>query len=370
VEAFFRTVDAALNFLSRPEILVVGSILGLLATLKWYRVWTRPPVALVLAVLVVLTFIYGWNDWPGVSHQQFRESVLKPDNVPILFITGMLAFFYWLSMRKAAINDARAERGQPPLEAVEKHRKVLVWPDLVYIELIAMVICVVALVIWSIVLKAPIEEPANASRTPNPSKAPWYFLGLQELLVYFDPWLAGVVVPGTIIVGLMAIPYVDRNPKGNGYYTLRERRGAIFTFLFGFFILWVVQMFIGTFLRGPGWNFFGLTEEWTLQKSVELGNIDVSEIFYVKLLGMPVEPKHWLPRELPGILLVLAYFGLVPFIISRTVGKKLYRELGAVRFGLVVNLGLFMAAVPLKMGARWLFNLKYIVNIHEVFLNI
>ena len=75
--------------------------------------------------------------------------------------------------------------------------------------------------------------------------------------VYFDPWLAGVVFPGLIVVGLMAIPYIDPNPKGNGYYTFLERKSAITTFLFGFLILWVVLILYGAFLRGPNWNFFG-----------------------------------------------------------------------------------------------------------------
>ena len=97
--------------------------------------------------------------------------------------------------------------------------------------------CVMAfMTVWSIVVDAPLEEPANPTKTPNPSKAPWYFLGLQEILVYFDPWFAGVVLPGLIIVGLMVIPYIDVNPKGNGYYCFKERKFAISTFLFGFLV--------------------------------------------------------------------------------------------------------------------------------------
>ena len=113
------------------------------------------------------------------------------------------------------------------------------------------------LIVWSILLKAPLEQPANRAVTPNPSKAPWYFLGLQEMLVYFDPWLAGVVLPSLIIVGLIAIPYIDKNPKGNGYYTFAERKVEITMFLFGFVILWSSLIVLGTFLRGPNWNFFG-----------------------------------------------------------------------------------------------------------------
>ena len=127
----------------------------------------------------------------------------------------------------------------------------LTWPDLVYTELICMVILTIVLVVWGIVLQAPLEQPASSTVAPNPSKAPWYFLGLQEMLVYFDPWMAGVVLPSMIIVGLMAIPYIDTNKAGNGYYSYNDRKFAFLTFQYGFVVLWVVLILLGTFLRGP-----------------------------------------------------------------------------------------------------------------------
>ena len=128
--------------------------------------------------------------------------------------------------RKAVVNDERLARREPPVEAVDND-SVLVWPDLVYIELICMVALMAVLLAWSILLKAPLEEPASTVQTPNPSKAPWYFLGLQELLVYFDPWMAGVVIPVLIIVGLMAIPYLDVNARGT--VTTRSASGSLRT---------------------------------------------------------------------------------------------------------------------------------------------
>ena len=94
------------------------------------------------------------------------------------------------------------------------------------IELVAAILVTVLLMVWSLTLNAPLEEPSNPNVTMNPAKAPWYFLGLQEMLVYFDPWMAGVVMPTLIIVGLMAIPYIDANPLGNGYYTYKQRKFA------------------------------------------------------------------------------------------------------------------------------------------------
>jgi hypothetical protein len=111
-------------------------------------------------------------------------------------------------------------------------REVHVWPFLLRIEFLATIIVTLILMVWSITLDAPLEEPANPTLTMNPSKAPWYFLGLQEMLVYFDPWMAGVVLPSLILVGLMAIPYMDANPLGNGYYTYKQRKFAILVLLF------------------------------------------------------------------------------------------------------------------------------------------
>ena len=358
----FERIDAAANLLTSPSILFALSIALLILSLKYAHIWTKPAFAIGIALFLVLVGVYSCMDWPGVDHSQFRANLTKADNLPIVIILSLIFLTYWISLRRATLNDQRISEGLPPLEASEKNRKVLVWPDLVYTELIAMVICTTILILWSVAVPAPIEEPANLARTPNPSKAPWYFLGLQEMLVYFDPWLAGVVLPAMIMVGLIAIPYIDRNPKGNGYYTLRERKMAIFIFLFGFLILWVLQVFLGTFLRGPGWNFFGVYEYWDHNKVESLKNIDISELFYVNLLGGYEPDSVWL-RELPGILMVVGYMTIFPLIIAKTVGKKLFRELGAIRFGIVVNLGLIMLAVPLKMVLRWAINLKYIVNL-------
>ena len=131
-----------------------------------------------------------------------------------------------------------------------------------------------------------------------------------------EPWLAGGRWPGWIVVGLMAVPFIDKNPKGNGYYTFRERPLAISLFYFGFLILWVNLIVLGTFLRGPNWNFFPPGEPWDAHKSAALLNINVSEIFWINILGggVPRRPLALIPgvielpayivREIPGMSLL------------------------------------------------------------------
>ena len=176
----------------------------------------------------------------------FQGIVTKPDNVPIVMLVFLLGFFTWLATAKAVKNDDRIRQGLPPLEKLDDE-KVLVWPDLVYTELICMLAVTAFLLVWAILLKAPLEDPSNPVKTPNPSKAPWYFLGLQEMLVYFDPWYAGVVLPSLVIFGLMAIPFLDYNKKGNAYYTIEDRKFSYLVFQFGFLELWVTLIILGRF---------------------------------------------------------------------------------------------------------------------------
>jgi len=185
-------------------------------------------------------------------------------------------------------------------------------------------------------------------------------------------------------VGLMAIPYLDTNPKGNGYFTFRERRVEITLFLFGFVILWVLLVMLGTFLRGPNWNFFGPYEYWDLHKLLALNNVNLSEYFWVKLLHANISGLNMFVRELPGILLVLFYVGVLPGLLAfnrREVKlpgggriylglRKYYEKMGPWRYSVFVILVLAMFSLPIKMVLRWLFNLKYIIAMPEIFFNI
>lgn len=367
MQSLLEAYYAAINYLTAPEILLIGSPIALMVFLIFRRELTKPKYAIAFFAILTIGLV------AALQNYQFSSNVTAPDNIPILALMYLVPFFTWLALRKAVLNDERLERGQMTWEEELGRDEVYVWPDLVYTELLSLIACTVILIVWAIFLKAPLENPANPADSPNPSKAPWYFLGLQEMLVYFDPWIAGVIMPGLIIVGLLAIPYIDFNPKGNGYYSYKGREFAIITYLMGFVIFWVVLILIGTFLRGPNWNFFGPFEKWDVHKVEELNNLDLSDYVWVKTLGTtkPVgSPANILLREAPGFLLLGFYFVVLPPLLAFTVFKRFYRNMGFIRYNVMIMLLLFWLLMILKMVLRWVFNLKYIIAIPEWFLNV
>src|SRR5215467_12584605 len=261
----------------------------------------------------------------GLNWQQLWEIVSAPDNVPIVALLFFVPFYTWYAFRQARENDRLIEQLEAdPKLAKTHHRKtfpwrpgwlkeVHTWPYLMRIELLAAIIVTVILTVWSLTLNAPLEELSNPNLTMNPAKAPWYFLGLQEMLVYFDPWMAGVVMPTLIIIGLMAIPYIDANPLGNGYYTYKQRKFAIWTFCAGFLGLWVAMIVIGTFIRGPGWMWFWPTATWDAQRVEFAVNRNLDQVFMID--------GSWISHLMPAAnrsyapILARMIFGIFPTVI-------------------------------------------------------
>jgi hypothetical protein len=141
----------------------------------------------------------------------------------------------------------------PPegIQRVERTQddKVNVWPHLLLEEMVATLACLTFLMVFSTLIDAPLLNLANVNLTPNPSKAPWYFLGLQELLRYFHPMIAGVTIPGVGLLLLMAFPYLDKNPS------MRPANRKFAIMLFTYFMLFAaILSTIGSLFRGPGYN--------------------------------------------------------------------------------------------------------------------
>jgi menaquinol-cytochrome c reductase cytochrome b/c subunit len=128
--------------------------------------------------------------------------------------------------------------------------KVHTWPHLLAVEFVAALACTAFLFFFSIFVNAPLLQLANPNQTPNPSKAPWYFLGLQELLTMFHPMVAGVTIPGIALFALILAPYIDRNPSNKP-----EDRKFATSLMTVHLMFWAVLVIIGSFFRGPGFNF-------------------------------------------------------------------------------------------------------------------
>jgi menaquinol-cytochrome c reductase cytochrome b/c subunit len=128
--------------------------------------------------------------------------------------------------------------------------KVHTWPHLLAAEFVAALACIAFTFFFSIFVNAPLLQQANINKTPNPSKAPWYFLGLQELLTMFHPMIAGVTIPGVGLIVLILAPYIDKNPSNKP-----EDRKFATSLMTVHLMFWAVLVIIGSFFRGPGFNF-------------------------------------------------------------------------------------------------------------------
>ena len=301
-------------------------------------------------------------DW-----HQIWEICSAPDNVPIVALLFLIPFFTWYGFRQAFANDRLIERleANPDLAKVHhrktepwrKHweEKLHVWPYLLRIEFLATLVVTVILMVWSITLNAPLEEPSNPTLTMNPAKAPWYFLGLQEMLVYFDPWIAGVVMPTVILIGLMAIPYIDPNPLGNGYYTFKQRKFAILVFCSGFLVLWITLILIGTFIRGPGWMWFWPGMTWDHHRLIHEANRDLHQIVGLK--------NRWLIAGF-GAAVVGTYFvmagSIVHLMLTRTEVRKSYKRMNFFQYATIQLLMILMMSLPLKIALRLTLRIKYV----------
>ena len=341
----------------------------------------------ILGVLLLIVVLWGINvqDW----HQLWTISS-TPDNIPIVAMLFLVPFFTWMGIRQAVVNDRLIEELEAdPKLAKTHHRKVEpwrpgwarelhVWPYLVRVEFLATVIVTVVLFIWSIWLNAPLEEPANPNLTMNPSKAPWYFLGLQEMLVYFDPWIAGVVMPSIIMVGLMVFPYVDSNPLGNGYYTLKQRRFSLWMFGAGF-LMWIVLIVIGTFIRGPGWIWFWPGQTWDHNAVVFDKNVDLHDLLAQKLhlaflavnpfkfiFGLLVVTGFYLVGALFFHWLMTVDFKKIRLSPLRLFPKNEFEQKLLARTSLLQYLTFqffavsVLLALPIKLILRQVFTIKYV----------
>jgi len=300
---------------------------------------------------------------------QLWTIVSAPDNVPIVAMLFLVPFFLWMGFKQAKANDRLIEELEADPKLAKTHhrktwpwkphwaRELHVWPYLLRIEFLAVIIVTVLLFVWSITLNAPLEEPSNPNLTMNPSKAPWYFLGLQEMLVYFDPWIAGVVMPSLMLVGLMAFPYVDSNPLGSGYYSWKQRRIAVGSFMVGF-VMWIALIFIGTFIRGPGWVWFWPGQTWDHNVQLYEINRDLPDIF-----GITGQP--W--KGLFGLIVVGLFYIVAGLLIHLLItwtkfDKKIFQRTSLLQYAVFQFFAItILVSMPVKLLLRLGFRIKYVM---------
>ena len=300
---------------------------------------------------------------------QIWDIISQPDNIPIMGLAVLVAFYAWYGLRQSRATDKLiAQLESNPEMAKTHHRKIYpyqpgwprelqVWPYLVRIEFLAAIIVTLVLMVWSIALNAPLEEPANPNYTMNPAKAPWYFVGLQEMLVYFDPWFAGAVLPTLIIVGLMVFPYLDANPLGVGYYTIRQRAVPLWGFGLGFF-MWLLLIFIGTYIRGPGWMWFWPWQTWDHTRVIYEVNRNLPDV-----LGI----TNALGRTIVGLIAVGFFYAGAGWAIHKLVtrsslNKKIYERTTLLQYLIFQFFAItILVGLPAKMLLRLLFRIKYVL---------
>lgn len=215
-----------------------------------------------------------------------------------------------------------------------------VYPGFVFKEFLAALACILLLAWLGLVFEAPLDVPADPDFTPNPAKAPWYFLGIQELLLYFDPWLAGVVIPLLIISGLILIPLLDTDPRGAGYYSFRRRIWATLPFTAGLLLLALLTVMAAGF-RGSNWDWYWPWQDWSMAK--------------------PARPNF---RSLPnwlGLSLIGIYY-LMGILLHFAFWRSRFEKWGRVRCSIYFFLVLTMGAVVIKIILRFLLNVRYIVQ--------
>jgi quinol-cytochrome oxidoreductase complex cytochrome b subunit len=317
-------------------VLLGGTIVGQNALLRFYVLHCMA-LPLIFSVLAAVHFWRIRKDG-GISRPASAEASLVPAVKSIAPAENFKQPAASVGTRYRLLAYVKGETYSGKRDLTED--EVQAWPHLVVREFLAALTVIVFIWVLSIFFNAPLEEKANPALTPNPAKAPWYFVGLQELLAYFDPWIAGVAIPGIVVLGLLAIPYLDINRKGVAEYVFAKRKFAVTVFTLGM-LFWFSLIFIGLFMRGPSWAWYWPWEDWTVPKETVAVTRNL--------------PLLW------GGLLLAGYF-VLGLIVPATLFPKFRTALGPTRYIVTMILLLLMIAVPMKILLRLVFNIKYVLT--------
>ncbi len=313
---------------------------------------------------------------------QLWTIVSVPDNVPIVLLLFVVPFYTWYGLRQAFANDRLITQLEAdPAMAKTHHRKVQpwkpgwakevhVWPFLLRIEFLAAIIVTVILMVWSITLNAPLEEPSNPTLTMNPSKAPWYFLGLQEMLVYFDPWMAGVIFPVAHYRGADGDSLHRRESAGQRLLHLQaaqvrhpdvhlrlhravgfDDRDRHVDSRAGLDVV-LARHDVGSQPPGSSWS------TAICPISSESRARVAKTIFGAVVMGGYVAVSGWiLHKVIAGSKLVVAGKALIKENAFR---KKIYSRMSLLQYVTMQAMMILMVMLPIKILIRLLFRIKYV----------
>ena len=340
MEAFKALVD----HLASPPWLFTLALALFLACRGSRRLWTPAAGAALLVAALALAGL-------GLSDEGLRHRILHPERLPVAVLCVASLALLWLEMRRAHRHGGAAVAGGPPADG----------PSFSTADAVAATAVGLALVACALVFPPRLGQMADPSTRPDFVKAPWFFVGLQELGHYVHPWVAYGAVPVLLLSGLLGLPWLAGGAAG----TARGRA----LFLLGWLFVWLGPMVVGALLRGPGWRAFGPFEPWETGPA-EPPPRALSEIFWSRWLGT-VEPASWWLRELPGALLLGGYFVLLPLALTRWKATRgvfagTLEALGPWRFYTAALWVLSLLLLPLKMYGRWLLDVGSWIHVPEL----
>jgi hypothetical protein len=351
MELFQQTIDR----LASPLVLFSAALLLLVVASRTRFLLDRlGAVVLSIGTAAVLA--------AGLSDARFRELVLDPARLPAAVWILMTLVFLWLALHRAQVKSPEPASGSADGSTREA----------------AVVACVGYLVMAGAFFLEPplgrsaldLSAAAGSAAAGSPAAGtPWFLRGFQELGLYFSPWMAAYGLPAVLVAALLALPYLDFSAAVADDSAGERRR--LLTFATACLLLVVLPVLVATFLRGPQGEVFGPFEVRDAARPQAAPAVPLSEAFWCRWLGRAAPPSPWLLRELPGALLLLGYFGLLPWMLARWSAtrravERFRQAAGPWRYRLTVALTLILAVVPLKMYGRWLLDVGPWLDLPEL----
>ena len=256
----FKTI---LDHLASPPWLFGLALVIFLAGRGSKRPWSTGGGVLLLALAVGFWAL-------GLSDENFRRLVLDPARLPVAVLLQSSAVLLWFEM-------SRLRRGEAELASSNAGFSNR--------DLAAGTVVVLLVVGCALIYPASLGPMADPGSKPELVRVPWFFLGLQELDHYFDPWVPYLALPLLFLAGLLAMPFLEPGERTPG-------RGTRALFLFAWLLLWLGPMAVAAFLRGPHWNAFGLFEPWDASRPAPTPPLDLAEVFWGRWLHGP-QPEQW-----------------------------------------------------------------------------